>query len=65
MADFITTAEAARRLGVSRQTMATYLRSGRVRGIKLGKDWRIPVQEFERLMQAPPASEEQEPTQGS
>jgi len=63
MADFITTAEAARRLGVSRQTMATYLRSGRVRGIKLGKDWRIPVQEFERLMQAPPAPEVQEPTQ--
>jgi excisionase family DNA binding protein len=63
MAEFITTAEAARRLGVSRQTMATYLRSGRVRGIKLGKDWRIPVQEFERLMRAPPAPEVQEPTQ--
>jgi excisionase family DNA binding protein len=63
MADFITTAEAARRLGVSRQTMATYLRSGRVRGIKLGKDWRIPVHEFERLLQAPPAPEVQEPTQ--
>jgi excisionase family DNA binding protein len=65
MADFITTAEAARRFGVSRQTMATYLRTGRVRGIKLGKDWRIPVQEFERLMQAPPASEVQEPPQKS
>jgi excisionase family DNA binding protein len=65
MADFITTAEAARRLGVSRQTMATYLRSGRVRGIKLGKDWRIPVQEFERLVHAPPAPEVQEPTQES
>ena len=63
MAEFITTAEAARRLGVTRQTMATYLRSGRVRGIKLGKDWRIPVQEFERLLQAPLAPEVQEPTQ--
>jgi excisionase family DNA binding protein len=63
MAEFITTAEAARRLGVSRQTMATYLRTGRVRGIKLGKDWRIPVGEFERLLQAPPAPEVQEPTQ--
>jgi excisionase family DNA binding protein len=55
MADFITTTEAARRLGVTRQTMATYVRSGRVRGVKLGKEWRIPLQEFERLMQAPPA----------
>jgi len=63
MADFITTTEAARRLGVTRQTMATYMRSGRVRGVKLGKGWRIPLQEFERLMQAPPAPEVQEPTQ--
>ena len=63
MADFITTAEAARRLGVSRQTMAIYLRTGRVRGVKLGKDWRIPLQEFARLLQAPPAPEVQEPTQ--
>jgi excisionase family DNA binding protein len=65
MADFITTAEAARRLGITRQTMTTYLRTGRVRGIKLGKDWRIPKQEFERLMQAPPVPEVQEPTQES
>ena len=50
MADFITTTEAARRLGVTRQTMATYVRSGRVRGVKLGKEWRIPLQEFERLI---------------
>jgi excisionase family DNA binding protein len=63
MADFITTTEAARRLGVTRQTMATYVRSGRVRGVKLGKEWRIPLQEFERLMQTPPAPEVQEPIQ--
>jgi excisionase family DNA binding protein len=63
MADFITTTEAARRLGVTRQTMALYVRSGRVRGVKLGKEWRIPLQEFERLLQAPPAPEVQEPPQ--
>jgi excisionase family DNA binding protein len=63
MAEFMTTAEAAKRLGVTRQTMGAYLRSGRVRGIKLGKDWRIPVQEFERLMQEPPPAEAQEPRQ--
>jgi excisionase family DNA binding protein len=65
MADFISTTEAARRLGVTRQTMATYVRSERVRGVKLGKEWRIPLQEFEQLMQAPPAPEVQEPTQQS
>ena len=34
MAEFMTAAEAAKRLGVTRQTMGAYLRSGRVRGIK-------------------------------
>jgi excisionase family DNA binding protein len=64
MADFISTTEAAARLGVTRQTMALYVRSGRVRGVKLGKAWRIHRDDFERLLQAPPAPEVQEPTQG-
>ena len=50
MADFITTTEAARRLGVTRQTMTTDVRSEQVRGVKLGKEWRIPLQKYERLI---------------
>jgi excisionase family DNA binding protein len=65
MTDFITTAEAARRLGITRQTLGLYLRTGRLRGIKLGKEWRIPQDEFERLLHAPPTPEGQEPTQQS
>ena len=65
MAEFITAADAAERLGVTVQTIGRYLRSGRIRGIKLGKDWRIPIQEFARLAQSPPATAEHEPTQQS
>ena len=63
MADFITVPEAARRLGVTRQTMALYMRQGKLRGVKLGKEWRIPRQEFERLLAGAPGTEEEEPQQ--
>jgi excisionase family DNA binding protein len=63
MADFITVPEAARRLGVTRQTMALYMRQGKLRGVKLGKEWRIPRQEFERLLAGTPGTEEEEPQQ--
>jgi excisionase family DNA binding protein len=51
--DFITTTEAAQRLGITRQTLSAYLRQGKLRGVKLGKEWRIPRSEFERLLAAP------------
>jgi excisionase family DNA binding protein len=64
MADFITTTEAADRLGITRQTLSLYLRQGKLRGVKLGKEWRIPRQEFERLLAGnAPAVERQEPQQ--
>jgi excisionase family DNA binding protein len=63
MTDFITTIEASERLGITRQTLGLYLRTGRLRGIKLGKEWRIPRDEFDRLLQARPTPDGQEPTQ--
>jgi excisionase family DNA binding protein len=63
--DFIGTREAARRLNITRQTLTKYMREGRVRALKIGKEWRIPAGEFERLLQAPPAAEGQEPPQTS
>jgi excisionase family DNA binding protein len=56
MTDFISTREAARRLGITRQTIALYLREGRLHGVKLGKEWRIP-------RQAAPTGEREEPQQ--
>jgi excisionase family DNA binding protein len=60
--DFMTTTEAAERLGTTRQTIALYIRQGKIPAVRLGKEYRIPRASFERLMQAPPP-EVQEPTQ--
>jgi excisionase family DNA binding protein len=60
--DFITTTEAAQRLGITRQTLSLYLRQGKLRGVKFGKEWRIPRNELDRLLTAPV---EEEPPQGT
>jgi excisionase family DNA binding protein len=64
MTDFLSTAEAAERLGTTTQTISVYLRKGRLRGFKLGKTWRINRADFERLLagERPPV-EDQEPPQ--
>ena len=64
MAEFITTAEAATRLGTTAQTIGAYLRKGKLQGFKLGKDWRIYREDFERLLAGQArAVEGQEPQQ--
>ena len=42
----ISVQETAKRLGVSRQTMYTHLRQGRIRSVKLGRKTLIPVTEL-------------------
>ena len=63
MMDFMTTGEAAERLGTTRQTIALYIRQGKIPAVRFGKEYRIPRTTFEQLLQAPPAPEVQEPTQ--
>jgi excisionase family DNA binding protein len=64
MTEFISTTEAAERLNTTRQTIALYLRKGRLRGFKLGKDWRINREDFERLLAGQaPVAESEEPRQ--
>lgn len=46
---FYTTEEVAKMLRVSMQTVQNWLRSGEIRGIKIGKQWRIPKEEIENL----------------
>jgi excisionase family DNA binding protein len=46
---FYNTEEAARVLGVNVQTMRRYLRDGKVRAIRLGRDWRISEAAFDEL----------------
>lgn len=42
--------EAAKRLGLSEETVRRYLRSGELRGSRLKLEWRIPAEEVERLL---------------
>jgi excisionase family DNA binding protein len=50
--EFIGTAEIAQRLGVTRQTVVTLLRRGKLPGVKLGKSWFVRREDFERAIQA-------------
>ena len=43
--------EAATVLGLTPDTMRRWLRVGRVRGLRLGRDWRIPVRAIDELAQ--------------
>lgn len=39
---FLTSVQASQILGVNPDTMRRYLREGKVRALRLGKDWKIP-----------------------
>lgn len=39
---FLTSVQASQVLGVNPDTMRRYLREGKVRALRLGKDWKIP-----------------------
>lgn len=43
--------EAASFLRVSRETVLRHLRTGKLRGVKVGQLWRIPRAELEKLAQ--------------
>ena len=51
----LTTKQVAERLGVDTKTVMRYLRSGRLKGSKLAKDWRVPESAVERLLASEPA----------
>jgi excisionase family DNA binding protein len=46
---FYAAKEAAALLGVNVQTMRRYLREGKIRSIRLGRDWRISKAALEEL----------------
>jgi excisionase family DNA binding protein len=63
MAEFLTTKEAAERLGTTRQTIALYIRQQKIPAVRFGKEYRIPRDVFDRLLQAGLPTESQEPRQ--
>jgi excisionase family DNA binding protein len=48
----LTVEEAAKMIKVSTKTIRDWLRSGQLRGLKAGKQWRILRQDLESFMQA-------------
>ena len=50
MDKLLTPEDVAQLLSVSLKTVGNWLRSGQLRGIKLGRLWRIPEQELERFV---------------
>jgi excisionase family DNA binding protein len=65
MMDFMTTSEAAERLGTTPQTIALYIRQGKIPAVRFGKEYRIPRAMLELLLHVPPSPEVQEPSQES
>ncbi|WP_404381704.1 helix-turn-helix domain-containing protein [Caenispirillum salinarum] len=50
-AEFLTTADVAKRLGVTDRTVRNWINEQRVHAIKIGaREWRIPIWALERFL---------------
>lgn len=38
-------------LGITRVTIYSYIKAGKVKAVKIGSQWRIPQEEFTRLLE--------------
>ena len=47
--EFITASDLAMRLKVTRQTICSLINDKKIKAIKVGKSWRIPIKEAERI----------------
>jgi excisionase family DNA binding protein len=57
-----TVEEVAEYLHVSPQVLSRWIREGRVRALRMGRNWRIPPDEYAKILREgiPPKSNEQE-----
>jgi excisionase family DNA binding protein len=46
----LSTQEAARYIGIKPDTVRLWIRTGKMRGIKKGRDWRIPLREVQKAL---------------
>lgn len=52
MDDIMTPVEVARRLKVKKRTVLEWLRQGKLKGLKLGRLWRIRARDLENFLQS-------------
>ena len=50
-AKLLTPGDVADRLQVNERTVTHWLRKGQLRGFKIGKEWRVSVNDFEALLE--------------
>ncbi len=48
----LTPVDIAKRLQVNERTVTQWLRKGQLRGFKVGKEWRVSVNDLEALLEA-------------
>jgi excisionase family DNA binding protein len=53
--------ETAERLGVSKYTIADWIKAGRLKGTKIGKFWRVKASDLEAFLANPPPLERRRP----
>jgi excisionase family DNA binding protein len=49
-----TAREVAERLGLSTWTVMEWLKAGRLKGVKIGKAWRVKESDLEAFLESPP-----------
>lgn len=58
--EFYTSKEVSEMIGVSASSIAKYLRSGNMNGVKLGGNWYVSKSDLERFLHGKPSKEETE-----
>ena len=48
--EYLTRGDVAKRLAVTEPTVSRWLRAGKLRGMKAGKEWRITLADYERFL---------------
>jgi excisionase family DNA binding protein len=57
MRDLMTVKEVAEELKVKEATVTEWLRTGRLRGVKAGRQWRVPADAVEEFLKRPTTEE--------
>ena len=58
MPEVLTIEEAAARLKLKPDTVRDWVKAGKVKGVKLGRVWRVDAEDLERLLRGEPTAED-------
>jgi excisionase family DNA binding protein len=58
MSEVLTIQEACARLKLKPETVRDWLKAGRLKGVKLGRVWRVDAEDLERMLRGEPTEED-------